>query len=69
MTTKHDITADLEAMIDAHGLTHVLVGLSLVCFEKAEHLRGIWQDKTTAKAWDEDGRTIERAARLICSDC
>jgi hypothetical protein len=65
---KEDITETLEQMIDAHGLTHVVTGLSLVCSEKAEHLRVNWQDRTSAKAWDADAKTLEKAARLICSD-
>jgi hypothetical protein len=63
-----DITTQLEALIDAHGLTHVVTGLSLICSEKAEHLRANWQDNTTAKAWDADAKTLEKASRLICSD-
>ncbi len=63
-----DITEDLEAMVDKHGLTHVLVGLACVCFEKGEHLRVNWQDKATAKVWDADGKIIENAARSIRSD-
>jgi hypothetical protein len=58
----------LERLIDRHGLTHIVTGLSLICVEKAEHIRTNWQDRTTAKAWDADGRTLDKAARLICSD-
>lgn len=46
-----DITEDLEKLIDAHGLTHVLVGLACVCNEKAEHLRANWQDEPAANSW------------------
>lgn len=58
----------LEALVDRHGLTHILTGLSLICGEKAEHIRENWQDRTTAKAWDADSRTLDKAARLVCSD-
>lgn len=63
-----DITNELEALIDRHSLAHVVTGLSLICSEKAEHLRSNWQDKTAAKAWDADAKTLEKAARMICSD-
>jgi hypothetical protein len=63
-----DITQTLEEMIDRYGVTHVVTGLSLVCFEKAEHLRTNWQDKVTAKAWDADGKALDKVARLLCSD-
>jgi len=64
----NDITEVLETLIDQHGLTHVVAGLSLVCSEKAEHLRANWQDRTSAKAWDADAKTLEKAARAVCSD-
>jgi hypothetical protein len=62
------IEEELEALIDRHGLTHVVNTLAVVCIEKAEHLRTNWQDGVTAKAWDADGKTLTQAARLICSD-
>lgn len=80
-----DITATLEAMIDQHGLLRVVTSLSLICSEKAEHIRDNWQDcvslglirshwsakrtlGVTAKAWDTDAKTLEKAARLICTE-
>lgn len=63
-----NVTEILEGLIDRHGLTYVVAGLSLICAEKAEHLRVNWQDKTRAEAWDADSRTLDYAARAICSD-
>lgn len=63
-----NVTEILEQLIDKHGLTHIVTGLSLVCGEKAEHLRVNWQDKVSAKVWDADSRTLDKAARAICSD-
>jgi hypothetical protein len=63
-----NIETELEALIDRHGLTHVVNTLAVLCTEKAEHLRTNWQDSVTAKAWDADGKTLDKAARLICSD-
>lgn len=64
---SEDITIELEAMIDRHGLTHVVTGLSLICSEKAAHLRANWQDNATAKVWDADSKTLDKAARAIRS--
>lgn len=62
-----DITTDLEAMIDRHGLLHVVTCLSLICSEKAEHIRANWQDSLTAKHWDKAAETVEKAARNLHS--
>lgn len=45
------ITEELEAMIDKHGLMHVLTGLELVCEEKAAHIKLNWGDKALARRW------------------
>ncbi len=57
------VTEALEQMIDEHGLGHVLAGLGLVCFEKADHLRVNWQDNQTARAWDHMGKRLDKTAR------
>lgn len=61
-------TEVLEAMIDKHGLSYVMVGLSLVCSEKAAHIRANWPDKSAATAWDVDGKVFEAIARHLRSD-
>lgn len=61
----HDITEQLEALIDAHGLTYVLCGISRVCSEKAEHLRANWQDNLSARHWGRDAAIVEKAARAV----
>lgn len=58
----------LEALVDAHGLTRVVSTLSVICGEKADHLRSNWQDDRSAKLWEADGRVLDRAARGIKSD-
>lgn len=65
---NNDITEDLEAMIDKHGLTHVLTGLACVCREKAEHLRSNWQDAASARVWTRDAQICDAAAIRIQSD-
>jgi hypothetical protein len=68
MTTPKEIEHALEAFIDAQGLTYVVTTLSVICAEKALHIRTNWQDTTTAKVWDADSRTLDKAARAIKSD-
>jgi hypothetical protein len=60
---KRDITAELEAMIDATSLQHVLTGLELICSEKADHIRSNWQDEKLAKLWDKASTVCGNAAR------
>jgi hypothetical protein len=57
-----DTVEALEALVDKHGLLHILTGLEIMCGEKAEHVRSNWQDETLAKAWDSAGKAIYRAA-------
>ena len=63
-----DLLETLEELIDKHGLTHVVNTLAVVCLEKAEHLRANWQDSTTARVWETDGKTLTKAAHSIRSD-
>jgi hypothetical protein len=56
--TEKAVTEALEALIDQHGLLHVVTGLELVCGEKADHLRSNWQDRDGAKLWERDARTL-----------
>ena len=69
-------TETLEALIDKHGLVHVLTGLELVCEEKAEHIRRVceekaehirhaWQDRKTAADWDSAARQIIAVAHKV----
>ena len=57
-------TEVLEALIDKHGLVHVLIGLQLVCAEKAEYIRSLgW--KIAARNWDAASRICFNAARKV----
>ena len=57
-------TEVLEALIDKHGLAHVLIGLQLVCAEKAEYIRSLgW--KIAARNWDAASRICFNAARKV----
>jgi hypothetical protein len=55
--------ADLEQMIDKHGLHHVLTALECICSEKAQHIRLNWQDRKTARPWDTFGKRFGKLAR------
>jgi hypothetical protein len=41
----------IEALIDSCGLSSVLMALSEICGEKAEHIATNWQDAALAKCW------------------
>ena len=54
MTT---LSNQLEQMIDNHGLANVLEHIQYVCYEKAEHLRGNWQDENAAR-WESAAHVV-----------
>lgn len=62
---RDNLTEILESLVDRHSLVDVLVGLELVCAEKAEHIRHNWQDRVTAKDWDVASRACVAAARKV----
>lgn len=55
----------LDVLIDKHGLRLVLELLSLVCHEKADHLRSSWQDDRTARTWEHDAKRIDACAAKV----
>jgi hypothetical protein len=58
--TKEQMEA-LEGMIDQHGLDEVLLALSLICDEKASHIRmnGLAEDFTLARRWVTAGNWLK----------
>lgn len=60
-----DVTSLLEDLIDKHGLQHILLGLELVCGEKADHIGLNWQDRSLAKAWNTASLKCGKLAREI----
>ena len=60
---NQSMTEQLEAMIDSSSLLDVLIGLELVCGEKADHIRVNWQDRSLAKLWDRASKACGAAAR------
>jgi hypothetical protein len=65
MTDINNATETLEALIDRHGLLHVVTGLEMICSEKAEHIRANWQDKVTARPWDRAANRLYTVVRDI----
>ncbi len=55
----------LEQLVDQHGLPAILVMLTEICGEKADHLRTNWQDAVTAKDWQKAGRLLDSASMRI----
>jgi hypothetical protein len=65
MTPTKPLAEQIELMIDAHGLLHVLTAIECICGEKAEHIRVNWQDRNTAKPWDIASKAVGAAARKV----
>ncbi len=42
----------IESMVDRLGMAEVMLLLTHICGEKAEHIRENWQDQELAKHWD-----------------
>lgn len=59
------IQEQLEAIIDRTSLQDVLNCLSGVCLAKSDHLEENWQDKASAKQWEEAYHVIDRAVVKI----
>jgi len=51
----------IEDLVDKHGITNLLFGLSQIAFRKAEHLRENWQDEKQAEAWEKTAKALEQA--------
>lgn len=49
----------IEEVVDRLGLARVLDMLATICFEKAQHLEGNWQNAASAKQWTKAGMAID----------
>lgn len=56
------LVAMLESIVDGNGLAETFSALSIVCQEKGEHVREIWQDESLARQWERYGRALDRHA-------
>ena len=61
----HNMTAALEAIVDAHSVRAVLLDLAAICHDKAEHVRVNWQDGPIAKRWDKAGQVCDQAQAKV----
>jgi hypothetical protein len=56
----------LSRLVDAHGLHKVCTALMVICYGKAEHPATNWQDRITARQWENAAKamdaTLPRAA-------
>jgi hypothetical protein len=56
---------DLEHMLNRAGINGVLCALANICYLKADHLEGNWQDHIAAKVWIKRGRRLDDVATSI----
>lgn len=57
---NHDDKLALEKLIDVHGLHGVLVAMSDICHEKADHLVTDWQDPQAGRNWTRWGERLSK---------
>ena len=65
MSTKDDVTYDLEELMDKHGLTYILNILEEICYAKEDHVMSNWQDENLANLWAIRGKQIAAAILAI----
>lgn len=55
----------LEGLIDKTSLEHIVILLTNICHEKADHVRTNWQDERLAKSWEKDAKTLDSISGKI----
>jgi hypothetical protein len=55
----------LEPIIDKESLATVLLALSEICTDKAQHVQETYKDKNLTKAWDNASAAIIKACKDI----
>ena len=65
MSKTEAFKADLEAMVDASSLAQVIEALGEICAEKADHIRASYDDRATAKIWDDAARKVMALASKV----
>jgi len=59
------VLEQLEHLIDAHGLSGIISGLTEIARQKADHIRENWQDRELSKEWERSAKHLERAQVAI----
>ena len=62
MTDRMKLAAELETLVDKHGIAEVLLALADVCADKAEHIQSAWQDDAHAALWNVAGEYVAQTA-------
>ena len=60
MYTYQESLDQIETLIDRHGLETVLQMITFVCQEKADHIMVSYSDESLARAWQANGRLVQR---------
>jgi hypothetical protein len=55
MSTKDQ----LELILDKSSLPVMLAALSMICYEKSEHVAANWQDESLASSWETAAAFLE----------
>jgi hypothetical protein len=58
----HEDKTKLEQLIDRSSLAMVLLVISEICHDKAEHIRTNWQDAPLARLWEFAAHRIDTSA-------
>jgi len=54
-----ELEGSLEHLLDQSSLSDLLQALGQVCYEKADHLRSNWQDRSAASDWDSAAGRVQ----------
>jgi len=65
-TEMTDRTTALELLMDSVGsMTDVASMLSAICHEKANHIRGMWDDESRGGCWDRWAKQFDAASATL----
>jgi hypothetical protein len=55
----------VEGILDRRDMKQMLEMLASISYEKAEHLRGNWQDEASAKSWEQTASKLEKLKEVV----
>lgn len=59
------LNADLEVLVDKHGLANVMNALAEVCYAKADHISESYNDKGLAEDWNDIAMSLVYSVRNL----